>query len=397
MFDLLQSRWLWQAAVGLAIGYFALRILPLAGWLFLVVAVILWLLVIVCFVHVAQPRAGLARRSKFMGDILDRLTNPEALRGALKVDPPAGPMSIEIDAPALAAKLKDKLFGQNAVCDDVAREVKRRAARTARTVPLGVFFFVGPPATGKTHFAKLLADAMPADFGVIFIEMAQHSEPHTAASLFGQPKGYVGSDRYGTITGELRNNSRRVVILDEFEKAHREVQEKFLSAWNDGFLTESSTGEKVATVNAIFIVTSNAAQREVAELAQSYVGDREGLSQACKRALAGHFSAPVLSRVDRVFPFLPLGDEDLARLIAGQIERSAGEFELELAEGGLDYRILLGAIREARRTDADAREIGRMVSRTIDDELIAFKDAHRGKRRVRLALSDAGAVVATPA
>ncbi|MBO0906279.1 AAA family ATPase [Jiella sonneratiae] len=330
-------------------------------------------------------------------DILDRLTNREALRDALKTAPPSGPLSIEIDAPALADRLKGKVFGQDAVCEDVAREIKRRAARTGRSVPLGIFFFVGPPATGKTHFAKVLAASLPSEFTLLFVEMAQHSEPHTAAGLFGQAPGYVGSDRYGTLTGALRNNSRTVVVLDEFEKAHREVQEKFLSAWNDGFLTESSTGEKIATVNAIFIVTSNAAEREVGELAKSYAGDREALSQACKRALASHFSGPVLSRVDRVFPFLPLGEEDLARLIAGQIERNAAEFELAIAPGGLDFRILVDTIRDARRTDADAREISRIVSRAIDDELMAFKERHRGKTAIRLGLTEAGAIAVMPA
>lgn len=382
MAGLWQGGWIAQAGIGFLAGYFLLQYLPQGGWLYAAAALLLW--------------GGIALWSWKM-DILDRLTNREALASALKGEPPPGQLEMAIDAPALAAALKAKLFGQDAVCEDVAREIKRRAAKTGRTAPLGVFFFVGPPATGKTYFAKVLAEAMPNGFAPVFVEMAQHSEPHTAASLFGQAKGYAGSDKYGLLTGALRDNPRRVVILDEFEKAHREVQEKFLSAWNDGFLTETSTGEKVATVSAIFVITSNAAEREIAQLAARHEGDRESLSQACKRLLSAHFTGPVLSRVDRVFPFLPLGDEDLARLIAGQIERGVTEYGLELAAGGLDFHILLDAIRRARGSDADAREIGRIVSRAIDDELMDFKEQHRGVKRVRLSKADSGVVVASPA
>lgn len=331
-----------------------------------------------------------------MDDILDRLTNRAALRDALQDTPLAGPSLIAIDDKALSSALKQEVFGQNAVCDDVARQIKLRAAKSRRSVPLGVFLFVGPPATGKTHFAKMLATALPAEFGVTFLDMTQHSEAHTASALFGQAKGYVGSDRYGSLTAALKANSRQVVILDEFEKAHREVQEKFLIAWNDGFVSEVSTGEKVSTVDAVFIATSNAAYQEMAALAASLAGDREQLSEACKRVLQAHFSAPVLSRLDYVFPFLPLEDEDLARLVARQVEASVHDFDLALADRGLDYRILLDLIRRARRKEADAREIRRMIGRAIDGKLLEFKDGHPRVKSVQLIREESGDVAVAP-
>ncbi len=44
---------------------------------------------------------------------------------------------------------------------------------------------------------------------------------------------------------------------------------KFLTAWNDGFVTEASTGEKISTSRAIFVCTTNAASKEIAELSRT--------------------------------------------------------------------------------------------------------------------------------
>ena len=98
--------------------------------------------------------------------------------------------------------------------------------------------------------------------------MSQFGQPHAAASLFGQARGYVGSTSYGAMTAALRDNRNAIVLLDEFEKAHPEVHKRFLTAWNDGFITEVSDGARVATNEAIFVLTTNAASRRIGEIAR---------------------------------------------------------------------------------------------------------------------------------
>ena len=105
--------------------------------------------------------------------------------------------------------------------------------------------------------------------------MSQFGQPHSAASLFGQARGYVGSTNYGALTAALRDRPDAVVLLDEFEKAHPAFHKRFLTAWNDGFVTETSDGAKVPTNETVFILTTNAASRRIGEIGRDYRGDAE--------------------------------------------------------------------------------------------------------------------------
>src|SRR5262245_36111829 len=116
--------------------------------------------------------------------------------------------------------------------------------------------------------------------------MSQCNTPMGANALFGSPKGYVGSNTYGSLTAALRDVPNAVVLLDEFEKAHPEVHKRFLTAWNDGFVTEVSDGAKIPTNTAIFILTTNAASRRIGEMALQHNGPREEIDRMVRSAMA---------------------------------------------------------------------------------------------------------------
>lgn len=58
-----------------------------------------------------------------------------------------------------------------------------------------------------------------ADNGVI-----ANAQKHTVARLIGAPPGYIGHDEGGQLTEAVRRHPYSVVLLDEVEKAHREVR-----------------------------------------------------------------------------------------------------------------------------------------------------------------------------
>jgi ATP-dependent Clp protease ATP-binding subunit ClpA len=378
------SHWLWRAGEHLE---------PYV-WLLAVAAVICWLFAIVLVWHDRNRRKSAAERSskrgKFM-DILDRLTNRHELERRLASDS----KPVVIDAEALAKQLKERVIGQDQVCSDVASQIRRRLALVHIEKPIGVFLFAGPPGTGKTFLAKRLASALGRK--LLYFDMTQFSQPFKTTQLFGSPKGYSGSDSYGKLTAGLRDVPDAVVLLDEIEKAHPEVHKNFLTAWNDGFITEASDGAQVSTTRAIFIMTSNAATDALQELANRYADDADSLRRASTAALKDAGFAPeVLSRIDRIFVFRPLAGLDIARVTALAIEDMIQSYGLEVAQGGIDPELLFDMLKRQSRlgSDASSRDLVRAAEEAIADTLIDVKN--QGHQRIVLSLRG-NVVVALPA
>ena len=314
--------------------------------------------------------AWLARWSWLM-DILDRLTNRKELERRL--DKPVAAQFI--DAEALAATLRGKVVGQDAICADVALQVRRRLAMEHRHRPVGVFLFAGPPGAGKTYLGKVLADTLQRK--LVHFDMTQFSSGGFAASsLFGAAKGYVGSTSYGKLTGALRDTPDAVVLLDEFEKAHTDVHKNFLTAWNDGFLTEASDGAQIATSRAIFVLTTNAAVDDLTDIVARHAASPDEMRRAADAALRRAAFAPeVLNRIDRIFVFSPLKDLDIARVAALEIENMIQGYGLGVLEGGIDPQILIDLMTRQQRLGvmASARDLTRAIEESIADSLIEAK------------------------
>ena len=318
---------------------------------------------------------------RFAMDILDRLTDKSALQRAYEAR--AAKLAV-IDAEDLANRVKARVVGQDAIIDRVVAQLRRRIAAKRRDKPIAVFCFAGPPAVGKTHLAKVLAEELYSDRNHMhFFDMSQFGQPHAAASLFGQARGYVGSQSYGALTAALRDVPDAIVLLDEFEKAHPEVHKRFLTAWNDGFVTELSDGSRISTNEAIFVLTTNAASRRIGSLASEHVGAPEELDRLVKSALQdAQFAPEVLSRIDEVFAFSELRGLDIARVVALEVERLTRQFGLEIAPGGIEPAVLLGAIESMTdRMEGGVRDVARAIERQITDGLIEARTA--GAKSVR--------------
>ncbi len=323
----------------------------------------------------------------WMMDILARLTNRAALELLLSQQERA----TFIDANALADTLRHQVIGQDQVCEDIAQQLRRRLALLVRGKPVGVFLLAGPPGTGKTYLAKKLALALGRK--LLHFDMTQMSSPHASTQLFGSPKGYVGSDTYGKLTGGLRETPDSVVLLDEIEKAHPDVFKKFLTAWNDGHVTEASNGQPVSTTRAIFMLTSNIATDTLIDIAGRLGHDAEAMRAASVDALklAG-FAPEVLNRIDRIFVFRKLEGLDIARVAALEIEAMIAQYGLEIAPGGIDAGLLFEVMQKQDRlgTGASARDLVRSIEEMVSDGLIEARQ--KGARRVRLEQSEQGVV-----
>lgn len=322
-------------------------------------------------------------------DVLDRLTNRAALEGRINEDVDAE----FIDATALANNLKSRVIGQDAICDDLAAQIRRRLALQQRGKPVGVFLFAGYPGTGKTYLGKRLAAELHRQ--LLHLDMTQCSRGMGATILFGSPRGYVGSDSYGKLTAGLRESPDAVVLLDEIEKADPEVHKKFLTAWNDGFVTEASDGRAISTTRAIFVLTTNAALDALEDI-RRHAHDADEMRRAATSALKDAGFAPeVLNRIDRIFVFSRLEGLDVARVTALEIEQMIQGYGLAVGKQGIDPELLYRLMRRQEKyaEAGSSRDLVRAIEESIADSLISAKQ--RGARCVAL-IEEGNGVLAKP-
>src|SRR5699024_10612578 len=141
----------------------------------------------------------------------------------------------------ISSNLSEKIIGQEEAVDKVAKAVRRsRAGLKSKYRPIGSFLFVGPTGVGKTELTKALAEEL---FGsrdaMIRLDMSEYMEKHAVSKIIGSPPGYVGHEEAGQLTEKVRHNPYSILLLDEIEKAHPDVQNMFLQIMEDGQLTDS--------------------------------------------------------------------------------------------------------------------------------------------------------------
>jgi len=179
--------------------------------------------------------------------------------------------------------------------------------------------FCGPTGTGKTEVAKALSYYFfQSEESLVRIDMAEYSLKESLTKMIGVPAGYVGYDTYpGRLTSPMRLNSRRVVLFDEVEKAHPDVQNLLLQILEEGRIRDS-TGFLISFFYAVVIVTSNVGSFAILEASTStsagFSSGKVNLKEVVKKSLRAEFAPEYLNRFDEIVIFNPFG-RDLIYLI----------------------------------------------------------------------------------
>ena len=198
---------------------------------------------------------------------------------------------------------------------------------------------------------------------MVRLDMSEYMEQHAVSRLLGAPPGYVGHGEGGELTEKVRRRPYCVVLLDELEKAHRDVTSILLQVLEDGVLTDSM-GRKADFRNAIIVMTSNLGS---GSRRMDHMGFLEqGRSDPAGKALREYFSPEFLGRIDCVTTFRPLDQQTLCSIAKSELAQTVARAkkagaQLRLAEETADClaAACLG-------NSSGAREIRRRIRQEIE-------------------------------
>ncbi len=224
-------------------------------------------------------------------------------------------------------RIHQRLVGQDEAVEAVANAVRRsRSGLQDPHRPIGSFLFLGPTGVGKTELCKALAEVLFDDeTAMVRLDMSEFMERHTVSRLIGAPPGYVGYEEGGKLTEAVRRRPYCVILLDEIEKAHRDVFNILLQVLDDGRLTDNH-GHTVDFTNTLVVMTSNIGSQLIQQVAQEG-GNEEEMRAAVKQVLHASFLPEFLNRIDDTIIFHPLTRGELRRIVDLQIDLLRGKLE----------------------------------------------------------------------
>ncbi|MDH4198935.1 MAG: ATP-dependent Clp protease ATP-binding subunit [Spirochaetia bacterium] len=288
--------------------------------------------------------------------------------------------------------IEERVVGQKKAIEKISKAIKRaRTGLKSPGSPIGSFIFLGPTGVGKTELAKALAEFLFGDEdSLIRFDMSEYMEMHSVSKFIGSPPGYVGYDEGGQITEAVRRKPYSVLLFDEIEKAHPEIQNIMLQLLDEGVLTDTM-GNKVDFKETLIIMTSNVGARDL--LKGGKVGfnsdnlQKDSKNELVMEELKRQFSPEFLNRIDEVIIFESLRKEDISKIVDIMID--------DINVNVIHQKLFISINSKAREYLVEkgysetygARPLKRLLRSEVEDVLAGLMLERKNKEPVKYAIS----------
>jgi len=219
--------------------------------------------------------------------------------------------------------LKNDIFGQDEALVKISDIlICSKAGLKPKNKPMGKFLFVGPTGVGKTWTAKLIAEKF---FGneksLLKLDMSEYQESSSINKLIGSAIGYVKCEEGGILTEFVRNRPNSVILFDEIEKSHRDINNLLLQILDDGYVTDSM-GRKIDFSNSIIILTSNLGHEQVSKASMGFLPVQDDQDSKYKKSIENFFKPEFLARLDDVVVFNKISKNEFKKIFDKMIQKT---------------------------------------------------------------------------
>jgi ATP-dependent Clp protease ATP-binding subunit ClpC len=286
----------------------------------------------------------------------------------------------------LEALVAERVVGHTRAIERIAAVLRRNASGFRSRRPIGSFLLLGPTGVGKTETAKAIAECLfHSPDAMTRLDLSEYAESHAIARLIGAPPGYVGFEAGGHLTESVRRRPYQVILLDEIEKAHRDVLEAFLQVFDEGRMTDGR-GRTIDFSNTVIVLTSNlGVEAAAANASRARIGfgarrsheEEEAAHEAAIVAAARAGLPPELfNRFDEVLAYAPLGRGDVAEVARRMLVSLGNELEaqrgvkLDVSEAAIDALLDAGGFDATMGARPMRRAIGRLIEAPIAEMIL---------------------------
>lgn len=238
--------------------------------------------------------------------------------------------------------------------------------------PIGSFLFLGATGVGKTWSAKMLAKHyFGSEKNMFRFDMSEYSEKVSSAKLIGASPGYVGYEEGGLLIESLKKKPHCVLLFDEIEKSHPEVQQLLLQILEEGEI-EDNNGHKAYFKDTIVILTSNIGSDLTTKSTLGFGPAPESNNSKIHDAAKKILSPELINRLDEIVIFNHLEEKDLQKIFKKQIRELQNKLKSKKIKINYSNDVMIHICKDASSRKMGARPLKRLIQQNIADEIINY-------------------------